>query len=73
MARARSCRCGRLRHGAASFQAARGDVFPIAQFPVCKTDVPGLVEHKPGHFAACHFAGAPLSEVSNPEGLKARA
>jgi peptide/nickel transport system ATP-binding protein len=33
---------------------------PIAQFPVCKTDVPALVEHKPGQFAACHFAGAPL-------------
>jgi oligopeptide/dipeptide ABC transporter ATP-binding protein len=33
---------------------------PIAQFPVCKDVVPPLVEHKPGHFAACHFAGAPL-------------
>ncbi len=33
---------------------------PIAQFPVCKTEVPPLVEHKPGQFAACHFAGAPL-------------
>jgi len=33
---------------------------PIAQFPICKTEVPPLVEHKPGHFAACHFAGAPL-------------
>ena len=32
---------------------------PIAQFPICKTEVPPLVEHKPGHFAACHFAGAP--------------
>ena len=35
---------------------------PIAQFPICKDQVPPLVEHKPGHFAACHFAGAPLPE-----------
>ena len=33
---------------------------PIAQFPICKDEVPPLVEHKPGHFAACHFAGAPV-------------
>src|SRR5947209_4456364 len=33
---------------------------PIAQFPICKDSVPPLVEHKPGHFAACHFAGAPV-------------
>jgi oligopeptide transport system ATP-binding protein len=37
---------------------------PIAQFPVCKTDVPALIEHKPGQFAACHFAGAPLPETA---------
>ncbi|HEX8153786.1 MAG TPA: dipeptide ABC transporter ATP-binding protein [Thermoanaerobaculia bacterium] len=42
---------------------------PIAQFPICKTEVPPLVEHKPGHFAACHFAGEPLPEQTNPEGL----
>ena len=42
---------------------------PIAQFPVCKTEVPPLVEHKPGHFAACHFAGDPLPEQTDPEGL----
>jgi oligopeptide transport system ATP-binding protein len=30
---------------------------PIAQFPVCRDVVPPLVEHKPGQFAACHFAG----------------
>jgi oligopeptide transport system ATP-binding protein len=30
---------------------------PIAQFPICKDTVPPLVEHKPGQFAACHFAG----------------
>jgi len=29
---------------------------PIAQFPICKDVIPPLVEHKPGHFAACHFA-----------------
>ncbi|MGZ8851870.1 MAG: ABC transporter ATP-binding protein, partial [Thermoanaerobaculia bacterium] len=33
---------------------------PIAQFPICKDLVPPLIEHKPGQFAACHFAGAPL-------------
>jgi oligopeptide transport system ATP-binding protein len=33
---------------------------PIAQFPICKDVVPPLVEHKPGQFAACHFAGAPI-------------
>ena len=33
---------------------------PIAQFPICKEEVPALIEHKPGQFAACHFAGAPL-------------
>ncbi|HET8774113.1 MAG TPA: dipeptide ABC transporter ATP-binding protein [Thermoanaerobaculia bacterium] len=44
---------------------------PIAQFPICKTEVPPLVEHKPGHFAACHFAGAPLPEATDPEKLTA--
>ena len=39
---------------------------PIAQFPICKDVVPPLIEHKPGHFAACHFAGQPLpGEVSS--------
>lgn len=33
---------------------------PIAQFPVCRDVVPPLIEHKPGQFAACHFAGDPL-------------
>jgi oligopeptide transport system ATP-binding protein len=42
---------------------------PIAQFPICSAEVPPLVEHKPGHFAACHFAGAPLPEA-DPERLK---
>jgi oligopeptide transport system ATP-binding protein len=42
---------------------------PIAQFPVCKSEVPPLVEHKPGQFAACHFAGAPLPAVTDPEGI----
>ena len=30
---------------------------PIAQFPICKEQVPPLIEHAPGQFAACHFAG----------------
>jgi len=38
---------------------------PIAQFPICSAEVPPLVEHKPGHFAACHFAGAPLPETTS--------
>ena len=33
---------------------------PIAQFPICKDVVPPLIEHKPGQFAACHFAGEPV-------------
>jgi oligopeptide transport system ATP-binding protein len=35
---------------------------PIAQFPICAQQVPPLVEHKPGQFAACHFAGEALPE-----------
>jgi oligopeptide transport system ATP-binding protein len=42
---------------------------PIAQFPICKTEVPALIEHKPGQFAACHFAGDPFPEQTDPEGL----
>ena len=33
---------------------------PIAQFPICAAEVPPLIEHKPGQFAACHFAGQPI-------------
>jgi oligopeptide transport system ATP-binding protein len=44
---------------------------PIAQFPICASDVPALVEHKPGHFAACHFAGDPLPVATDPEGISA--
>jgi oligopeptide transport system ATP-binding protein len=33
---------------------------PIARFPVCKDEVPALIEHAPGQFAACHFAGEPV-------------
>jgi oligopeptide transport system ATP-binding protein len=33
---------------------------PIAQFPICSSEVPPLVAHKPGHLAACHFAGEAL-------------
>jgi oligopeptide/dipeptide ABC transporter ATP-binding protein len=39
---------------------------PIAQFPICKDEVPPLVEHAPGQFAACHFAGAPLPPGNAP-------
>jgi oligopeptide/dipeptide ABC transporter ATP-binding protein len=33
---------------------------PIAQFPICAEQVPPLIEHQPGQFAACHFAGEPI-------------
>src|SRR5438067_2643647 len=33
---------------------------PIAQFPICSEQVPALIEHRPGQFAACHFAGDPV-------------
>jgi oligopeptide/dipeptide ABC transporter ATP-binding protein len=36
---------------------------PIAQFPICKDVVPPLIEHKPGQFAACHFAGETVPAV----------
>ncbi len=39
---------------------------PIAQFPICSEVVPPLIEHKPGQFAACHFAGEPLPAKSGP-------
>src|SRR5438093_13223195 len=39
---------------------------PIAQFPICRDEVPPLIEHKPGQFAACHFAGAPLPANTAP-------
>src|SRR5438093_213920 len=44
--------------------------FPIAQFPICKDVVPPLIEHRPGHFAACHFAGEPVppSQAVSAEG-----
>jgi oligopeptide transport system ATP-binding protein len=29
---------------------------PIAQFPICKEQEPELLEKRPNHFAACHFA-----------------
>ena len=45
---------------------------PIAQFPVCRDVVPPLVEHKPGQFAACHFAGAPLP-ANEPAGTNVSA
>ncbi len=39
---------------------------PIAQFPICKDVVPPLIEYKPRHFAACHFAGAPVPASAAP-------
>lgn len=39
---------------------------PIAQFPICSEEVPPLLEHKPGQFAACHFPGAPLPTTEAP-------
>ena len=38
---------------------------PIAQFPICASEVPPLLEHKPGQFAACHFAGEPIPEQAS--------
>ncbi|HXI13347.1 MAG TPA: dipeptide ABC transporter ATP-binding protein [Thermoanaerobaculia bacterium] len=35
---------------------------PIAQFPICGEVVPPLVEHRPGQFAACHFAGESIPD-----------
>src|SRR6266567_3864159 len=35
---------------------------PIAQFPICSEQVPALIEHRPGQFAACHFAGETIPE-----------
>ncbi len=37
---------------------------PIAQFPICRDVVPPLIEHKPGQFAACHFAGEPIAPAA---------
>jgi oligopeptide/dipeptide ABC transporter ATP-binding protein len=35
------------------------DRCPLAT-DTCRAVEPPLVEHKPGHFAACHYAGADL-------------
>jgi peptide/nickel transport system ATP-binding protein len=39
---------------------------PLAQ-EICAQEVPPLFEHRPGHFAACHFAGleSPAGEYSS--------
>jgi oligopeptide transport system ATP-binding protein len=39
---------------------------PIAKFPICASEVPPLIEHKPGQFAACHFAGQPIPANERP-------
>ncbi len=39
---------------------------PIARFPICRDVVPPLIEHKPGQFAACHFAGEPIPPAVSP-------
>jgi oligopeptide transport system ATP-binding protein len=41
---------------------------PIAQFPICREQVPALLEHKPGQFAACHFAGESIPETRGVRG-----
>jgi oligopeptide transport system ATP-binding protein len=38
---------------------------PIAKFPICSDVVPPLIEHKPGQFAACHFAGEPVARAAS--------
>lgn len=35
---------------------------PIAK-EICKTEVPQIAEVQPGHFAACHFPGAPIQST----------
>ncbi len=45
---------------------------PIAQFPICRDQVPPLVEYQHGQFAACHFAGDPIPDNAravDPEGI----
>jgi oligopeptide transport system ATP-binding protein len=37
---------------------------PIARFPICRDEVPPLLEHKPGQFAACHFAGESIAAAT---------
>ena len=37
------------------------------------SEVPPLVEHKPGQFAACHFAGDPVPAVSGESSAGAEA
>jgi peptide/nickel transport system ATP-binding protein len=32
----------------------------------CRSEEPDLVEHKPGHFAACHYAGAEVPAAGEP-------
>jgi len=49
---------------------------PIAQFPICRDQVPPLVEYQHGQFAACHFAGDPIPDNAraiDPEGINVSA
>ena len=39
------------------------DRCPLAT-PRCRAEEPALVEHRPGHFAACHYAGEALPEMA---------
>jgi oligopeptide/dipeptide ABC transporter, ATP-binding protein, C-terminal domain len=41
---------------------------PIARLPICGAEVPSLVEHRPGQFAACHFAGDPVPSAKGEIG-----
>ena len=43
---------------------------PIAQFPICASEVPPLIEHKPGQFAACHFAGEAIPAAPTESALE---
>jgi len=40
---------------------------PRAQFPICGAEAPLLVDKGGGHFAACHFVGAPDDRVNITE------
>jgi oligopeptide transport system ATP-binding protein len=39
---------------------------PIARLPRCSTEVPLFEEKAPGHWVACYYAGAPVSDGAVP-------